>query len=192
MTKLSSPTLIDTIDRRYSRALFASISEQEEKNSVAAILNALADCFENYKDFTRSLESPVLSASEKWLKVQSVLGDYLKTSRYLKGFFHLLVEKNRLDRIPSIAVAFQTLCEAEAGVKRITVEAADLLTDGQKTEIEKAVRASFSLPDSTNTFVECSINKEIRGGFVVHFDGKTIDLSLSHKFKNLMAQMGAS
>ncbi len=192
MAKKEKQVLVSSVDRRYSKALYGALASKNDRQEAATLLLALARVIDQQPHLKTFLASPVADRKAKLETIRAGLGDSLKTNPHLHAFFQILTEKNRLDRLSPISQAFLEICEKGEQIKKLIVEAAFKPDADRLKDMESALRKAFQLDLSTAILVDFKENKEILGGFIVHFEGKTIDLSLASKFKSLMAQMGAS
>lgn len=128
-----------TIGRRYARALAASLASEsaERMSTIEAQLSSVAALFDKrsgHPDFRQAMLNPSFSAEQR----KKVLTQLAKDNAFddlATSFLGLLVEKDRLPQLPSIARAFRAEVDTKVGRVRATIVTAKALDSKDLTAI---------------------------------------------------------
>lgn len=143
---------------RYATALYDVTKAKGSTNEVLETLEALKISLEQNKDVFEILNTPLIADSDKEAVLKSAVGSALNDE--LATFFALLTKNNRLNEIPTIAVAFQAKVASEMGVESGVVRSAMELTDAEKTDVRNLIEKKLS----KKVTLEFSVDPKMIGG----------------------------
>lgn len=168
---------------RYAKALFMLANETSSQNDTYSQLQFLSDAMEKDPEIMTFLTSPLVTNESK----ESVFKDGLngKFSAETKSFLLLLAKKGRVELIPEIVLAFQSLIDESNGVTRGTVKSPVPLNQDEQKKIEETV-GKYTGKQVILTFQE---DKSIIGGLVAEVGSYTFDDSLTSHLTRLNEEL---
>lgn len=168
---------------RYAKALFLLATENKSENETYSQLQFLADAVEKDPEIMNFLTSPLVTNESK----ESVFKEGLngKFSGETKSFLLLLAKKGRVELIPEIALAFQSLIDAANGVTRGIVKSPVALSNEEQQSIEKTV-SRYTGKKVILTYEE---DKSLIGGLVAEVGSYTFDDSLTSHLTRLNEEL---
>jgi len=165
---------------RYARALLELGQETNSLDSLIADLERAAATFAESAELRAALGNPLLSREAKNAIVTDV-AVALGITGNAKNTLRLLVDRQRIDALPSIAARLRELVDREKGVLVAEVTTATRLSQGfydrLKGDLEKHTGKSVSLRTSEDT--------SLIGGVVVRVGDTIIDGSLKSRLDSL-------
>ena len=167
----------------YAKSLldFAKVSNQLD--TVFQDMQYLDAVCKSSSEFTRLLYSPIIKEDKKASVVAAVLKD--KVSAPTWAFVTLVIQKNRAQYLDQIALAFIRQYEVLNGIHEVRLTTAVPL-DGniQKMIVDRLKgETRFDKVKLNN-----ETNPDIIGGFILEFDNKLIDASVSRRLNDLKLQ----
>lgn len=146
---------------RYAGALLTTGKEEGVLGEVAESYIAVNQVMAENPALPSFLEGPQVAESEKKELISSLFAD--KVEPVLVRFFHLLVDKNRLEYLVEIGEEYGRLVEREQGVARAVVTTAVPLTD----DLEAALTAKLAALTGARIIMEKSVDPGVIGGVSV-------------------------
>jgi len=125
---------LDSIARRYARALILIAQEENQLERLGAELLKLEEFFKNNLSLFRQLLSPQLSPSQRG-EVLKLSGEKLGLSPTLVNFLLLLNQKHRLDLFFRIVREYQILSDQLSGIARAQIFSARPLSEALKEKL---------------------------------------------------------
>jgi F-type H+-transporting ATPase subunit delta len=164
---------------RYARSLFEIALEQKELEQVFRDVLLLQQACEDSKELRLLLKSPIVKTEKKENVFRALFSNEI--SPLTLAFLLLLVRKTREKFIPDIAAEFVDQYQVHHNILPVTVTTATPLTE------ELKVRIGEIMQQYTKATVELSrkIDPEVIGGFVLSWQDKQYDASLSHGIERL-------
>lgn len=132
-----------TVGRRYARALVLAL-EGASPETLAKIedeLSSLAKLLDRRSgnaDFRQAMLNPSFAAEQR-RKVLDAIADQNKFEAITKTFLALLVEKDRVPQLPSIAWAFRDEVDIKVGRVRATILTAKELSSSALADIVRGL-----------------------------------------------------
>ncbi len=168
---------------RYAKALFMLSKEAGSQNEIYSQLQFLADAMEKDPEIMTFLTSPLVTNENK----ESVFKNGLngKFSGETKSFLLLLAKKGRVELIPEIVLAFQSLIDDANGITRGTVKSPVPLSQEEQKRIEDTV----SRYTGKKVILSYEENKDIIGGLVAEVGSYTFDDSLTSHLTRLNEEL---
>lgn len=168
---------------RYAKSIFdLSIEQNILENVKEDALGFLAYCHASRR-FDLMLRSPIIHKHTKSVVMDRLFGkDFNNTTL---AFIKIVLRKNRELILKPIFEQFIEFYKEYKGIVSATVYTAMPVSDGLKNEIN-----AFLLKQTKKTVeLTSSISPELVGGFVLRYDDKLIDASVSSQLKNLRHQL---
>jgi F-type H+-transporting ATPase subunit delta len=174
-----------TIGRRYARALSLSLDGQgedrlkkvdEQLSAVAALLDRRT----GHPGFRQAMWNPSFSAEQR----RSVLGEVAKAHGFdaaVATFLSLLVEKDRLTHLPSIARAFRDEVDARIGRVRATIVTAKALDASDLT----AIIAGLEKKTGKKVVPEVEVDPAVIAGVQARIGGLVYDATVRSQLERL-------
>ena len=132
-----------TVGRRYARALTLAM-EGASQDALAKVedelssLAALLDRRTGNAEFRQAMLNPGFSADQR-TKVLDAIADAHKLEPITRTFLRLLVEKDRIPQLPSIARAFRAEVDDKVGRVRATILTAQALSSSALADIVRGL-----------------------------------------------------
>lgn len=127
-----------SVARRYARALLSIGRDQGKDDALAMEIERLANAYEKSSDLRAVLSNPVFSSAQR----QAVLDEMLRrllVSATTQHLSHLLLQRGRMNILPSIARALRSLVDEQAGRVRACVTSAKPLDPAMEGRIRNAI-----------------------------------------------------
>lgn len=125
----------------------------------------------------------LLSRMTKASIVAAVLKDKVSASTW--AFLTLVIQKNRAQYLDQIAQAFIEQYDAYNGIHEVLLTTAVALDDNTQKIIVDKLKSAAQLD---KVKLNSKIEPDIIGGFILEFDNKLIDASVSRKLNDLKLQ----
>lgn len=167
------------IARRYATAFFELAQEQSQVDQVAKDLQSIITLIAQ-DDFRSFSHNATLRRSNQALAMAE-LSKQLKFSSLTEKFLGMLAEKRRLDALPEIVSAVQTLISDYRGEITARVTAAQALDQDQIGEIATNLKAALG----KNVKVNLDVDPSIMGGLVIRVGSRIIDSSVRTKLDRM-------
>lgn len=153
---------------------------QGKLKQVSADIQTLGVTARN-RELALVLKSPIIHGDKKISILEALFHGKMDdlTLAYLK----LLVNKGREGYIPEIAHEFSTQYKILQKITSVKVTTAVELSDAVLADLKTKLLASDVTSD--NLDIESKVDPDIIGGFVLEFDNKRYDASVSHKLEEL-------
>lgn len=166
-------TIASRVASPYAEALldFAKNSKtfDESNNDV----NIICQFVSNSKDLERFLANPVITKTSKKTVLVDIFGDYVSPTTI--QFLRLLVEKNRIQYLKYVAMAYIALAAKESSSEIAEVTSVTHLSSDQQEKLKAKLR---QLRGISNIELVLKVNPKLLGGFVVQIGSSVLDFSL--------------
>jgi len=169
---------ISFLAKKYSRALFNSLAENQREAALAS-LKLFQQTLSKFNELRVVLLSPVVKSDDK-MAVIDALFDRLKgvekkdPPASLKNFFHVLIELSRIDIFEEIVASYEAEFLASTGVTFLRVETARKLSAEESAKLTELLSKSFG----KKLKVQQSENRAIIGGLRIWKGDELIDASV--------------
>jgi len=163
----------------YAKALFDLSKEKGLTSSIKEDVIALKEVCQNSAEFKDFIANPTVSNDKKAEVLKTLFSG--KIQKETLDFLNLLVKKGRLGQLGSICETCISFINESENLIQVKLTTATAISDTEKAQI-----ASKFLGNSKYE-VETIVNPEIIGGFVLEFNNKILDNSISNQlnqFKN--------
>ena len=167
---------------RYGQALFSLASDKNQVLEYQEEMKAWEEIFKDNEEFYTILQSAFISQKER----KEILKKTLKGMN--EDILHLLfvvIDNNRVDLIPDIFIAFNSLCNEMKGVKEGIIYSPFALKKEQISQIEKKI----STLESNKVDLRNQIDKSLIGGVKVVIGDHIYDDSIKHHIDELKSNL---
>ena len=165
------------LSRRYARAVFELASGREE--AVGAEVDGFLETYED-PDLRKVLGNPAFDQERRKDIVVEVAGR-LGLSDLTANFLSLLVTRDRLDGLPSIARHYRSLLDDAAGRVNAKVVVSQAMEEEQRASLAEVVGR---MTGKTAILTE-EVDPALIGGIVVEVGGKVYDGSVRTQLESL-------
>jgi F-type H+-transporting ATPase subunit delta len=181
-----------SIGRRYARALALALGEKADLKQLQKIegelsaLAALLDKNADFDEFRQAMLNPSFSPEDR-LAILRGIADANKFEDVTKRLLDLLVEKERVPYLPSIARAFRAEVDERSGQVRAHITTARVLKDG---DLSKLV-AALEKKTGKTVVPEVEVEPEILGGVQATIGGYVFDNSVRSQLERMRQTLSA-
>jgi F-type H+-transporting ATPase subunit delta len=161
----------------YAKALFSLATEKKSTASIKADAIALQSLAKNNAEFKDIIKNPTISNTVMNDLVQKLFSG--KVQPETLDFLRLLIKKGRIGQLASICEAVVFFVNQSENLTQVKITTATAVSDNEKSQI-----ASKFIGDR-KCEIENVVNPEILGGFVLEFDNKILDNSISTQLQTL-------
>jgi F-type H+-transporting ATPase subunit delta len=162
-----------SVSRRYARALFSIGVDRGNFEQLGKELDAFADLWAGSAELREALANPVFKAAEKRAVLQSLLPRVAPNGDVQK-FILLLLDRRRLQAVPTIARAYREMTDLHTGRVRAHVTSAQPLGP---TELNR-IRDSLARRTGKHVVLEASVDPALLGGVVARVGDLVLDGSV--------------
>lgn len=166
----------------YAKALF---DLAKEKNQIASIKSDVLIlrkiCVEN-SDFKDLISNPTISNESLVGIVQKLFSNKLQNETL--QFLQLLIKKGRLNLLEAICETTIHFINQEENIIQVKLTTAAAISDSEKNAIATKFLSNQKFE------MENIVNPEIIGGFVLEYNNKILDNSVSHQINQFKNQIG--
>lgn len=174
---------VTRIATRYAKSLIDLAKEQGSLDAVHGDMVMINEAAKN-KELALLLKSPIIQADKKNAVLEAIFGG--KTSALTMAYLRLLVEKGREPLIPEIVAEFVAQYKLLNKITSVRIISAQPLTDSVMQDLkDRMVKSGVTFE---NLQIETHIDPSLIGGFILEFDNKRYDASVSHKLESLKAE----
>lgn len=171
---------VTRIATRYAKSLIELAVEQGKLEQVHSDMNRLAEAMKN-RDFYLFLKSPIINEDKKNAALEAIAKG--RVDQLTLSFVKLLIKKNRENYVPEIVAEFMEQYKKLKNITSVKVTAAAPMSEGVLAGVRKKLHEGGMI--SENLEVETHVDPELIGGFILEFDNKRYDASISRKLEEL-------
>lgn len=173
-----------SVAKRYARALFEIGEGRGTFEAFGTELDGLAALYEGSADLRGALGSPAFTLEQKRRLLEQLL-PRVAPSREVRNFALLLLERRRIQALPTIARAYQDLVDAKLGRLRATVVSAKPLDAPTQASVQRALEKRTGKKVVVTTEVDASL----MGGIVARVGDLVFDGSLRTRLDTLRSRI---
>ena len=171
------------IASRYAKSLIDLAISQGRLDLVLEDVEAFVKATEN-RDFALLLKSPLVKSDKKEKILDAIFQG--KIDPLTNSFLHIIVRKGREAQLAEIGREFINQYREIKGISIVNVVSTEPLSEETLSSIRR------KLVDSKltrgNIQFNTSVDKNLIGGFVISFEDKLYDASVSHQLDELRKQ----
>ncbi len=168
--------------KRYAKAVFELAAGNLD--AVQNDMTLLDQTRKQNPELVKVLKDPTVGASKKLNIVKAVFEG--KMSDLSMKLIELLGQKDRLQLLPNVAIAFNELYKNYKQIKEATVITAVALDSNLETAIFNKVKA---LTGSNEVKLKNIVDPSIIGGFILNIDDLRYDASISGKLAKIKSKL---
>uniref|UniRef100_A0A182N4Q5 Oligomycin sensitivity conferral protein n=1 Tax=Anopheles dirus TaxID=7168 RepID=A0A182N4Q5_9DIPT len=174
------PVQVFGLEGRYACALYSAASKTKALDAVEKDLKGLQNQMRTDPKVRDLLRDPTTKRNVKAAALKDVAAK-VKFNAATGNLLTVLAENGRLGRLDGIINAFSLIMAAERGEVVCEVKTAKPLDDGQRKQLENALKA-FLKPNQTIQLT-AKVDSALIGGMVVSIGDKYVDMSVASKIK---------
>jgi len=165
---------------RYAKSLIELAQEQNKLELILGDIKSFKDILNN-RDLYMLFKSPIVHADKKQKIISKIFEG--KYDELTIAFIRILIAKGREEYLPEVADQFIHQYKVIKHISTVKVITASPLSEAMIKKIHD------QLQNSNATDLKVEITTEVRpnliGGFIIQFDDKVYDASISHKLEKL-------
>jgi len=165
---------------RYAKSLIDLAQERGELDSVFGDMTALNNAIQSNRDLWLLLKSPVVTTDKKLGVIKRVFGDMFSTTT--SAFVDLITKKRRETYLPEIATSFLEQYKQNNKITSAKLTTATALTDSLLAQVQDIV---LQQTGKRQVELETVVDPSLIGGFILEFEDKLFDSTISHKLDKL-------
>jgi F-type H+-transporting ATPase subunit delta len=169
-----------SVSRRYAKAIFAIGEDNGLFELMGRQLNELAELWQGSAELRQTLENPVFKLAQKRTVLQSLL-PRIAPARQVQSLALLLLERGRIAMLPTIAKAYEEMCDQKLGRVRAKVKSAHALDIASESEIRKAIERRTG----KKVLMTTEVDPALIGGVVAEVAGLVLDGSVASRLSSL-------
>ena len=170
---------------RYAQSLIELAQDRNQLEIIKADVDTLLAMGKN-REFALLLRSPVVSPSKKQVILTQLL-EKANADKLTRLYVKLLIDKGREVDMLGILQEFNEQYKRIKNISTVKLTSAAPLTADTLRAIEQQLGDSGKT--EVNIDMETEIDPSLIGGFILEFDGKVYDASISHKLKNMKDEL---
>jgi len=170
----------------YAEALLDLAKSNDSLKETTNDMNIVSQFLLNSSDFKKFLGNPLVTREAKKNVVKDILGEQI-SSNTLK-FLLLLVERNRIQVLESIAQKFLELSYKQDSIEIAKITSSIQLSADQQKEIAEKLK---KITGAKQIKLALKVDPQLIGGFTIEIGSKMIDTSIRGQLKKISALLGA-
>jgi F-type H+-transporting ATPase subunit delta len=174
---------VTRIATRYAKSLIELSQEQGKLEKVHDDMKMLHEAAKN-RDLHIFLKSPVIPADKKIAAFKAIFGS--KMDELTLAYMSLLANKGREGYLSEISSQFITQYKSLKQITSVKVTTATPMGEDLLADLRNKLVSSGAT--TANLDIEIAVDPNIIGGFILEFDNKRYDASVSHKLEELKSQ----
>jgi len=175
----------DPVARVYAQALLDVGRDRNRMDALGAQLEQVAADVAGEPKLRTFLESPAVDAQTKKRALEALRG---KLDDEVVNFLCLLVDKNRIGALDSIAATYRDLADAAAGRVRVRAVTAAALPDDLRERLVTTVTTTLK----QECVLETAVQEDLLGGLVLEVGDKVYDGSVRRALRRIQSEMTRS
>jgi F-type H+-transporting ATPase subunit delta len=170
----------------YAEALLDLAKSNDSLKETTNDMNIVSQFLANSSDLKKFLGNPLITKDAKKNVVKDILGEQINGST-LK-FLLLLVDRNRIEVLESIAQKFLELSYKQESIEIAKITSSIQLSADQQKSIAEKLKV---ITGAKQIKLALKIDPQLIGGFTIEIGSKMIDTSIRGKLKQFSALFGA-
>ena len=180
-----------SIARRYAKALLLLGSDgasqpgkPNHNDAYAREIEDLAATWEGSAELREALLNPVFPLAQRRAVIEEVMRR-LASSAIMRNFVLLLLERNRIEAVPSIARQFRAMVDAQSGRVRAVVTSAQPLS----AALELRLKTALEKRTGKTVLLEKREDPALLGGVVTQIGDIVYDGSVRTQIERIRAEL---
>lgn len=171
------------IATRYAKSLLELSTEQNKVEAVYADMQQMLAAVQN-RDLLLLMKSPIVHSDKKIAVIDAIFKG--KINELTLAYVHLLINKGREMFLPEIVAEYVHQYKVMKSITIVRVTTAVPMSDDLIATLVKKLQAAVVTAD--NIEIVTKIDPKLIGGFVLEFDDKRYDASVSNKLNELKSE----
>lgn len=168
------------LSTRYAKSIIVLSKEMGNLERIYEDMKLLGKSIEDNRELELAFKSPIIKPDKKQNIFNAIYAG--KLDKLTNTFVEILIRKGREPYILDIVKAFTAQYNALNKITPVKIKSAiELSADVEKALINKLKE----IADLENTTVEKEIDPELIGGFILKYEDKLLDASISNKLRAL-------
>lgn len=172
--------------KRYAASLMETCANDVPlQETMLNELEVISDSFEKVGMAKKVFENPGITADEKKLILNKILGD--KISRKLFNFLNLLIDKQRFNLISDIQNEFNKLVNKNKGLFVAEVSTASQISPDELEQIKRKLETLIGKNEKVS--IDSKTDPNLIGGVVVKMNDLVYDGSIKGRLENMKRRL---
>jgi len=178
--------VLSKVAEPYAEALLDLAISNDALKETTNDINIVSQFLANSSDLKKFLGNPLITRSAKKTVVKDILGEQIVGST-LK-FLLLLVDRNRIQVLESIAQKFLELSYKQESIEIAKITSSIQLSAEQQKEIAEKLKV---ITGAKQIKLALKVDPQLIGGFTIEIGSKMIDTSIRGQLKQISSLLGA-
>ena len=180
-------SVVSKIVEPYAEALLELAVSSKTLDEVNNDMNIVSQFLLNSGDLQKFLANPLVTQEAKKKVVNDILEEQISPSTL--RFLMVLVDRNRIAFLDSVAQRYLELSYKQAAIEIATVTSAVQLSSQQQKNLVAKLK---KMTGAEQVKLQLKVNPELIGGFIVEVGSQLIDTSLSGQLKRINSLLNSS
>lgn len=168
------------LSTRYAKAIIVLAQEQNKLDVIYKDMEFLKNSIESVRELELVFKSPIIKSDKKQKIFDAIFKG--KLDKLTDSFIEILTRKGREPYLADVTKAFISQYNDINKITPITIKSASELSDKVVEELLSKLR---EVTDVEKTTVEKEVNPDLIGGFVLQYEDKLFDASISNKINKI-------
>jgi F-type H+-transporting ATPase subunit delta len=178
--------VLSKVAEPYAEALLDLAVSNDALKETTNDINIVSQFLANSSDLKKFLGNPLITRTAKKTVVKDILGEQIGSST-LK-FLLLLVDRNRIQVLESIAQKFLELSYKQESIEIAKITSSIQLSAQQQKEIAEKLKV---ITGAKQIKLALKVDPQLIGGFTIEIGSKMIDTSIRGQLKQISTLLGA-
>ena len=178
--------VLSKVAEPYAEALLDLAVSNDALKETTNDINIVSQFLANSNDLKKFLGNPLITRTAKKTVVKDILGEQISSST-LK-FLLLLVDRNRIEVLESIAQKFLELSYKQESIEIAKITSSIQLSAQQQKEIAEKLKV---ITGAKQIKLALKVDPQLIGGFTIEIGSKMIDTSIRGQLKQISSLLGA-
>ncbi len=165
---------------RYAKSLLDLALELGQLEEVFGDMKQVAAVIGASRELQVMLKNPIINTEKKHKVVDAIFGK--DSSKITKTFLTLMVKKGREAYLEDIAKSFVQLYNNYKHITPVTITTAAKFDEAYTNELVSKLQSKTGIE---NAQIKVAVDESLIGGFVLQYEDKLYDASVSHKLELL-------
>ena len=179
-------SIVSKVAEPYAEALLDLAKSTDSLKETTNDMNIVSQFLANSSDLKKFLGNPLITKEAKKNVVKDILGEQISAST-LK-FLLLLVDRNRIEVLDSIAKKYLELSYKQESIEIAKITSSIQLSAGQQKEIAEKLKV---ITGAKQIKLALKVDPQLIGGFTIEIGSKMIDTSIRGQLKQISYLLGA-
>ena len=178
--------VLSKVAEPYAEALLDLAKSNDSLKETTNDMNVVSQFLANSSDLTKFLGNPLITRDAKKNVVKDILGEQVGAST-LK-FLLLLVDRNRIEVLESIAQKFIELSYKQESIEIAKITSSIQLSADQQKKIAEKLKV---ITGAKQIKLALKVDPQLIGGFTIEIGSKMIDTSIRGQLAQISSLLGA-